>query len=474
MIRGSRAVDLNDNEASPSNTILRATGSLTIGNYTVGPSTLSTTIGGYSFIGNPYACPVSWLNLTKSGITSTYYTWDESLSRRGTYVAYNSMAETNDKAASMVDANIQSGQAFLVQSSSATPTITFTESSKSYWNTSVFRNAAALTKLSVQLLLNLNSGSHNTADGFVAVFSDRFSKSIGEEDSYKFTNLDETIAINRNGVLLSIEGRPNIISTDTLPVKVWQYRQKEYWLKIDGRNFNTAVKAQLKDEYLKKETDINLSVTTTIPFVITNDSASFAANRFSIVFGQNSPTLPVVLTAVKAYQKEKGVQVEWNTASETNIEQYEVEKSINGVDFIKANTTAVMTDNNTSHTYNWVDRNVVSGNNFYRIKIIEKTGTVRYSPVQKVRINSANSQVTIFPNPVKENTISLQFDNLKEGDYGVKIYNSAGQLFFSSTFNHAGGSAAQAILLEQKLATGTYTLQIFNDEGSIIKSLIVQ
>jgi uncharacterized protein (DUF2141 family) len=75
---------------------------------------------------------------------------------------------------------------------------------------------------------------------------------------------------------------------------------------------------------------------------------------------------------------------------------------------------------------------------------------------------------------VKENTISLQFDNLKEGDYGVKIYNSAGQLFFSSTFKHAGGSAAQAILLEQKLATGTYTLQIFNDEGSIIKSLIVQ
>src|SRR4051812_18068247 len=69
-----------------------------------------------------------------------------------------------------------------------------------------FAQQANMSKLSVQLLLNLKGGPQNTADGLVAVFADNFSKKIGNEDSYKFTNLDENIAINRDGVNLSIEG----------------------------------------------------------------------------------------------------------------------------------------------------------------------------------------------------------------------------------------------------------------------------
>ena len=472
MVRGSRAVDLNNNEAVSSNTIIRTTGSLTTGTFTVGPSNLSTKVGGYSFVGNPYACPVNWLLLNRSGIANSYYTWDESFNSHGAYVAYNGLAETNDKPGSMVDENIQSEQGFFIQSTSVTPSITFKESSKSYTNTSVFKVGGKMTKLSIQLMLNLDGGNKNTADGFVAVYGNNFIKDIGEEDSYKFTNLDENIAINRNGVTLSIEGRPLIVGADTLPIKIWQYRQKNYWIKMDAQNFNDAIIAQLEDEYLKEKKIINLSSSTIIPFSINGDSASFAPNRFSVVFATHS-TLPVTLTELKAQQQEKGIQVQWKTDTESNIERYVVEKSTNGQQFELAFSTGLKAGN-TSNTYNWFDDQASNGNNFYRIKIIEKSGAIIYSEIVKVNIIKSKSIFAVFPNPLKGNTLSLQLTNVEAGDYTTTITNITGQTVFSSSLKHVGRSATKTILLPEKLAAGKYMLQLRSPKTTITKSILVQ
>ncbi len=150
-----------------------------------------------------------------------------------------------------------------------------------------FSSAAQLqvrSKLAIQLLLNTTPGPQNTADGVVAFYADNFSASIGNEDSYKFTNLDENLAINCKGTLLSIEGRPTIHRTDTIKLAMWKFRQKSYYLKLSASNFSPIVKAVVKDNYLHKETALDLSSSTFVPFGITTDSASFAANRFSVLF----------------------------------------------------------------------------------------------------------------------------------------------------------------------------------------------
>jgi hypothetical protein len=145
--------------------------------------------------------------------------------------------------------------------------------------------------LSVQLLLNTNEGSENTADGAVALFDDRFSYLIGDEDSYKLTNPDENLAINCRGTLLSIDGQPGIHGSDTLLLKMWTFRQKSYYLQLTGSNFNAGVKAVIKDNYLGTETLVDLSSVTLLHFNISTDQASFANDRFSILF-KTKRTLP--------------------------------------------------------------------------------------------------------------------------------------------------------------------------------------
>lgn len=257
---------------------------------------------------------------------------------------------------------------------------------------------AVLAKLSIQLLAD-DGGNVYSVDGLKVVFNKKFSTAIRDEDSFKFENETENLAINRDGTMLSIEGRPLVNATDTLPLQLWQLQSKQYYLKFIGSDFSPLLTAFIRDEYLNTETPVSLSSTTLIPF--TYDAASFVSNRFSVVL-KTAGLLPVTLTSMKAYQKEKGIKVDWNSEAEINIDSYEVEKSLTGQQFYKVANIQPKGNNAVVQSYTWFDANVDHSNNFYRIKVIEKSGAVKYSQVVKVNISKGNISMTVFPNPVKE------------------------------------------------------------------------
>ncbi|MEJ7681475.1 MAG: hypothetical protein WKG06_27215 [Segetibacter sp.] len=214
MVRGDRSIDMTtpNNYPTPTNTILRAkSGTLLTGTFS---PALSTVNNGYTFIGNPYASSVDFEKMiaynqtlkkvtgTASNIKPEYTVWEPRLNTRGGYITYNAAQGSTGILTSEVNKNIQPGQAFFVQTigNNTSPSIEFRESYKSNRITNVFRDPSQVTKLSVQLLLNLNEGLQNNADGVTVFFDDNFSTAIGNEDSYKFTNLDENLAISNKGI----------------------------------------------------------------------------------------------------------------------------------------------------------------------------------------------------------------------------------------------------------------------------------
>uniref|UniRef100_UPI000688E65A Ig-like domain-containing protein n=1 Tax=Segetibacter koreensis TaxID=398037 RepID=UPI000688E65A len=468
MVRGDRSIDMRTNTPTPTNTILRASGKLFTGDYS---PTLTNKASKYTFIGNPYASPVDFTKIlaNANNVGARYWAWDPRVSRRGQYVVYDALNNSNSlPGVSEVDKNIQSGQAFFVQTiSGGSASLSFKESYKSTGNTAVFRDPRYTTKLSIQLLLNLNAGLENKADGVVSFFDKDYSSAIGSDDSYKFTNLDENLAINRNGTALSIEGRPTITADDTIPLKIWQFRQSNYYLRLAGSNFSPDVTAFIKDEYLHKQTPVDLSSVTLFPFSIDTSAASFAKDRFSIVFKAGS-ALPVTLTNVKAYQKNNGIEVDWTSEAETNIAQYEIEKSVNGQDFIKATSINAKGNNSVTENYGWLDEIPNLGSNFYRIKVVEKSGAIKYSNVVRVNIAEVNSSITVFPNPIKDNLVKVQFNNMEKGRYFAVLYNTLGQKLYSSTIDHTTTSGTYTISLGRLISKGTYTLHI--SKGGITRN----
>jgi hypothetical protein len=131
----------------------------------------------------------------------------------------------------------------------------------------------------------------------------------------------------------------------------------------------------LQDKYLNTTSEINFTNPTKINFNIDASPASAAANRFQITF---KTILPFAFTSLTAYQKNNTVPVEWKVEHETDISKYEVEKSLDGTMFLKEGTTIVTGNNSAVNSYNWLDKNAVSGNNYYRIKMISKNGQNNY------------------------------------------------------------------------------------------------
>ncbi len=119
-----------------------------------------------------------------------------------------------------------------------------------------------------------------------------------------------------------------------------------------------------------------------------------------IVKLSQSGTLPITLTSAKAYEKNSGVQVEWITQQENNVDRFEVEVSLNGQQFSKVGSVQAKGNSNTISKYNFFNPNPVIGVHFYRLKIIDKSGEVTYSPVMKINSSKGTPQLTFYPNPI--------------------------------------------------------------------------
>lgn len=328
------------------------------------------------------------------------------------------------------------------------------------------------SKLSVQLLLNTSAGSQNYADGFVVVFGPAFSPSIGPEDSYKFTNTDENIAVNRNGINLSIEGRPMVIDYDTIPISIWEYRQSSYCLKVLGNNFPPSVTAVLKDSYLNQEFALDLTTNTIVQFnLFTTDSASYDPNRLCIIF-KPAGTLPLGISSITGALKGSGIQVDWKTLNDNLADKYIVERSASGQEFSAVASMSSRRSSN-AENYGWLDAAPLKGYNFYRIKAVDKSGTTKYSSVAKVlNGKTEKSSITVFPNPVKNSSIGLQMEAVPAGSYRLLLYNNAGQVVFCQNLVHQGGSISRSVRVAVPVKKGTYTLLIVNEKDKFTSRVI--
>gem|GEM_PF-454880 len=201
----------------------------------------------------------------------------------------------------------------------------------------------------------------------------------------------------------------------------------------------------------------------------TNGIVSFY--RFSVINVSNI-ILPVTIINFKAYQKENDVAIDWQVLNEINIDHYEVEKSINGINFnLMGKVDAI--NNGIKTNYSKIDPDPVNGNNFYRIKAIDKNGTVSYTGIAVVNIQNDKTSVSIQPNPVQNKIVNL-FCTMPKGKYEFVLYNSNGQNVFRKSLEYSGGSSIQTLILPSNIASGIYVARLFNNKENFALKLAVE
>jgi len=188
----------------------------------------------------------------------------------------------------------------------------------------------------------------------------------------------------------------------------------------------------------------------------------------------NSFPVAVAFVNVKAFQKQNGVQVEFGNATESDVVNYVIEKSADGRSFTVLNTLPAKSNNGGLNSYTYFDAIPNSGNNFYRIKVTERNGNIKYSNTLSINLRNRGTWVNAYPNPVKNNMVNVQLESFEKSIYTIAIFNQGGQKVYAKNINHLGGTATFTVELPASIQKGVYSLQVGNAVSTVINKIVVE
>ena len=198
----------------------------------------------------------------------------------------------------------------------------------------------------------------------------------------------------------------------------------------------------------------------------------FNLSMNNISLAAASGTLPVTFSSISARQQTQDILVEWKVENEAGIQQYDVERSVDGKAFTGIATQKALTGNGGASSYQWLDKNVLPGNNFYRIKSTDIAGRSAYSSVIKMYSGSSKPALLLYPNPATAGIVHLQMNNMPGGTYRVNVVSTAGQVMLTKAITHEVGSSYETLNFSN-LTKGVYLLEVVHPDGSKSTSNIV-
>jgi hypothetical protein len=172
--------------------------------------------------------------------------------------------------------------------------------------------------------------------------------------------------------------------------------------------------------------------------------------RVGNVLAASVSILPVTIRSFDATYQAGKVTAALQVTNEQQIIRYELQRATDGRSFSAVQELAA----SGAPVYNFTDNNPLTGEQFYRVKIAERNGTVLYSPIAKVTV------------PVKKeysighvtDAATLIVSSTEVKQIGISLYNSTGKLMNTQQARTNGYSI---IPIETKtLASGVYFISV--------------
>jgi Secretion system C-terminal sorting domain len=188
--------------------------------------------------------------------------------------------------------------------------------------------------------------------------------------------------------------------------------------------------------------------------------------------GKTGLPLPLKFGEIKLTQRNGGINIDWISLTEINVDHYEIERSTDGSRFGIVKQVRATGNNSDKANYNWLDLSANSGTFFYRIKAVDFDGKLTYSTVARISIGQTNTGLILYPNPAPNKRISFQLNNLEKGQYQLSVYDMNGKFVYQQLLEHSGGAISQSIEINASAAKGIYNFRIKGGSTDIVKMFI--
>lgn len=257
----------------------------------------------------------------------------------------------------------------------------------------------------------------------------------------------------------------------------------KYWFKTVGNNYGPGGDLHLNGVYTSIELSNFVDNQTTangVNYVELRDITSFSGGTMivgvvptGVSTGSEEILLPLDLHSFEVNRQNKEAVIAWITSNEHNITHFEVERSINGLDFEPIGQVyAKNAQKDETNYYKLTDNTPLLGQSYYRIRIVEQDGSSVLSPIKALTFeNDQATNLAVYPNPF-QNELNLTFVSPLKASTKVLVYNSVGTLVHQQEWAVNKGLNSINLNPKEEWAKGAYILKLQNEEFTIQKPII--
>ena len=196
---------------------------------------------------------------------------------------------------------------------------------------------------------------------------------------------------------------------------------------------------------------------------ISDSTLAVATHGRGVFTTSLSAALPLKLISFTGnIQSQEGV-LNWKTASESNTSHFAVEKSLDGKEYVVLANVNAAGNSNRLKTYQYIDKELTPGKNYFRLKMIDKDGKFTYSNIVLLKYEGIKNMPKIITNPFR-NYIDIRFAKLPEGEVTMQLTNASGAVIKTQRFTNISQNTVRLEVGNAKLLSkSVYSLSIFTN-----------
>jgi hypothetical protein len=217
-------------------------------------------------------------------------------------------------------------------------------------------------------------------------------------------------------------------------------------------NINIPYRVTTNSDMALPQNGFNCNLT---PPPYTNGVNSTGDDAVSSYTWTSSPILPVTGLELGGVRNGADVNLLWQTVSELNTKQFDLERSYDGAQFTHVTMLKAAGNSQGRATYKFTDKNVTAPVAYYRVKLTDMNGKITISNIAIVRVANGGI-VRVFPNPVIANYY-VSFP--QAGKYRLQLMDGAGRIVMAKDMEITVDNL-NVLIDRGVLAAGSYHLSV--------------
>lgn len=185
------------------------------------------------------------------------------------------------------------------------------------------------------------------------------------------------------------------------------------------------------------------------------------------------PVIPPIVLPVKLLSftgKPDGSHslLSWETSQEINSDYFNIERSNDATSFIRIGTVKAAGNSSVSRQYGFTDMSPDNGVNYYRLKMVDKDGSVAYSNIVVIRF-SHKPGIHVWPNPFTSKVhVAIHAENNR--GISVRIIDASGKAVLVTGKTLTAGNNQFMVSGLDGLQPGMYIMEIIGyDTGKPVR-----